>query len=116
MFYLTPQERRVLIWFICVCLVGAIIHLGMMAHAKPLRWARVSSQKIKRTPPDINRANVKQLDRIDGIGPTIAQRIVAYRARHGAFLSLDDLSKVKGISKRSLLKIKAYYAEALHGK
>ncbi|MGE5635631.1 MAG: helix-hairpin-helix domain-containing protein [Nocardioidaceae bacterium] len=45
----------------------------------------------------LSTATVEQLDAIDGIGPTLAQRIIAYRDQHGGFRSLDELKEVDGI-------------------
>ncbi len=112
MFHLTPQERKVLVGFIIICLVGTVIHAALNINARPLRWVRTSSQKIKRSPPDINKDDANRLDQVEGIGPKIAARIVAYRLEHGAFAELDDLRKVKGITVKNLQKIKAFYEEA----
>lgn len=47
---------------------------------------------------NINTADAKTLAKnIKGIGDKKAKAIVAYRARHGRFKSVDDLKKVKGI-------------------
>ena len=35
--------------------------------------------------PSLGSATVEQLDQVDGIGPTLAQRIVEYRTQHGGF-------------------------------
>ena len=43
---------------------------------------------------------VEQLDEIDGIGPTLAQRIVEYRTEHGGFRSLAELREVEGIGEK----------------
>lgn len=45
-------------------------------------------------------ATVEQLDAIDGIGPTLAQRIVEYRQEHGGFSSIDELRQVDGIGEK----------------
>jgi competence protein ComEA len=45
-------------------------------------------------------ATVEQLDQLDGIGPTLAQRIVDYRAQHGGFRSVDELREVEGIGEK----------------
>lgn len=42
-------------------------------------------------------ATVEQLDTIDGIGPTLATRIVEYRDEHGGFRSVEELQEVEGI-------------------
>ena len=43
---------------------------------------------------------MEQLDEIDGIGPTLAQRIVEYRTEHGGFRSLAELREVEGIGEK----------------
>lgn len=48
-------------------------------------------------PIDINTADEETLTLLPGIGPVIAQRIVAYRTEHGMFRSVDELLNVKGI-------------------
>jgi competence protein ComEA len=45
----------------------------------------------------LNSASAEQLDALDGIGPSLAQRIVAYREAHGGFGSIDELDEVSGI-------------------
>jgi competence protein ComEA len=67
--------------------------------------ARVS-KKIPSGPININRATVRQLDALDGIGPVIAARIVEYRKVNGSFLSVDDLQKVSGIGAAKFAQIK----------
>jgi competence protein ComEA len=42
-------------------------------------------------------ATIEELDAIDGIGPTLAKRIVEYRDQHGGFRSVDELRQVDGI-------------------
>ena len=48
----------------------------------------------------INLADTTELQSIKGIGVKLAQRIVHHRETHGAFESLEDLARVKGISMR----------------
>jgi competence protein ComEA len=48
-------------------------------------------------PVQLSIATVEQLDTLPGIGPITAQKIVDYRAAHGAFRSVDDLDEVPGI-------------------
>jgi competence protein ComEA len=45
-------------------------------------------------------ATVEQLDGIDGIGPTLAKRIVEYRDAHGGFRSIEQLREVEGIGEK----------------
>ena len=61
---------------------------------------RISPQRAKAKssgPIALNRASAKELESLDGIGPVLAARIVAYRNQNGPFLTVDDLMKVSGI-------------------
>ena len=41
----------------------------------------------------LSSATAEQLDEVDGIGPTLAERIVEYRDAHGGFRSIDELAR-----------------------
>jgi competence protein ComEA len=45
-------------------------------------------------------ATPEQLDAIDGIGPTLARRIVEYRQQHGGFSSVEQLRQIDGIGEK----------------
>jgi competence protein ComEA len=49
---------------------------------------------------------VEQLDELDGIGPTLAQRIVEYRTEHGGFRSLGELREVEGIGEKRFASLR----------
>lgn len=51
---------------------------------------------------NINRATVTDFDRLPRIGPTLAERIVAYRDENGPFTTLDELGDVPGIGELTL--------------
>jgi len=54
-------------------------------------------------PVDINRADAATIAKeLEGIGPSRAQAIVQYREKNGAFKSIDDLRKIKGIGDKVL--------------
>jgi len=46
---------------------------------------------------NINSSDARELTRLFGIGPVLAQSIVDYTKKHGVFTSKEDLLKVKGI-------------------
>lgn len=63
------------------------------------------------SPPDrgkinINTADAAELDKLPGIGPVLAGRIVEYRAANGAFKDITDLKKVSGISNNKFEKLR----------
>lgn len=55
---------------------------------------------------NINTASLAQLQSLPGIGPTIAQRIIAHREQNGAFTDTIDITKVSGIGPSTYEKIK----------
>jgi competence protein ComEA len=65
-----------------------------------------SKATAPRGPININRANASDLDSLDGIGPVIAKRIIAYRTTNGPFLVLEDLLKVSGIGDAKFAQFK----------
>lgn len=54
-------------------------------------------------PVDINTANAVTLVKsMKGIGPAKAEAIVAYREANGPFRSVHDLTRVKGVGKKTV--------------
>lgn len=47
-------------------------------------------------------ATAHQLEELDGIGPTLAERIVEHRQASGGFSSVEDLREVEGIGEQRL--------------
>jgi competence protein ComEA len=58
----------------------------------------------------LNGASADDLDALDGIGPALAERIVAYRVAHGGFRSIDELDEVSGIGPARLEALRARLA------
>lgn len=56
---------------------------------------------------NLNRMDEEQLQILDGVGPTTAQKIVVYREENGPFETIDDLLNVSGIGPKTLERIKA---------
>ena len=54
---------------------------------------------------DINRATADELQAIPGIGPVIAERIVAYRSENGPFRAVDELMQVAGVGEKTFARI-----------
>lgn len=57
---------------------------------------------------NINHATATQLSALEGIGDTLAQRIIDYREKNGDFRSIRDILKVKGIGETKYSKFKDY--------
>ncbi|MFD8755327.1 helix-hairpin-helix domain-containing protein [Kitasatospora sp. NPDC059577] len=61
---------------------------------------------VPRPAVSLNRATLEQLDTLPGVGPTLAQRILAYRTSHGSFRSVDQLRQVSGIGARTYAELR----------
>ena len=87
-------------------LTGAYVPLDIaIDHENTSATGQESSQDGK---IDINTATLQQLQMLPGIGETLAQRILDYRAEHGDFTSVEQLTEVSGIGPGKLEDIKPY--------
>jgi competence protein ComEA len=57
---------------------------------------------------NLNAAGSAELQRLRGIGPALAQRILDYRAQHGAFRTVEDIQRVRGIGPKTLAKLRPH--------
>jgi comEA protein len=55
---------------------------------------------------NLNAATAEQLSAVRGVGPATAQRIVAWRASHGSFRSIEDLVRVPGIGPKRIAALR----------
>lgn len=55
----------------------------------------------------VNTATAAQLETLPGVGPVLAQRIIAYRESHGRFTSVEQLRDVPGVGERRLADLRA---------
>jgi len=57
---------------------------------------------------NINKVDIETLAKLPGIGPVKAKAIIDYRENIGKFESLNEITKVKGIGKKTMVKIEPY--------
>ena len=74
------------------------IHVDFNFHGSPEELLR--KQNIS-----INDGSEADLQKVSGIGPKMAKKIVDYRQEHGPFKSLEELRQVKGIGPALYKKI-----------
>ena len=68
-------------------------------------------QTAKPAPADapainLNSATAAELEKLPGVGPATAARIVEYRTKNGAFKKVEDLMNVRGIGEKTFLTLK----------
>lgn len=54
---------------------------------------------------NINTAGAAELDKLSGVGPALAERILQYRTEHGPFTRPEDLENVSGIGAKTYEKM-----------
>ncbi len=74
--------------------------------SSPLADAPVVPARAERL--DLNTASADELERLPRIGPALAARILAYRARHGGFRRVEELTAVPGIGDKTLARLHPY--------
>jgi competence protein ComEA len=77
---------------------------GRRASAAPASASTAAAMPASGT-LDLNTATAAQLEALPGIGPALAERIVARRAAHGRFRAPAELDDVPGIGKKALERI-----------
>ncbi len=77
---------------------GEVVTIPSKVPATPVQVPTPSTEGGVTGPVNINTATTADLDTLPGIGPVIAERIVAYRDANGPFQSVDVLVEVDGIS------------------
>ena len=82
-----------------VCMAVYGFAPGLVSAADQVAAAKVAAVNL-------NLASAAELQVLPGVGPALAERIVAYREAQGPFETVDQLSEVKGIGAKSLEKIR----------
>lgn len=57
---------------------------------------------------NINKATSEELQKINGVGPSLAEKIITYRNQNGKFKSIDELKNVSGIGDKKYETVKEY--------
>ena len=59
---------------------------------------RSPTSATKPVPINLNTASASELEKLPGVGPVLAERIISYRNDHGRFRRVAHLMMVRGIS------------------
>lgn len=82
--------------------------LAIHGQPSPAAQAAWDAQLADARAVDVNTAGVAELERLPGIGPALAEQIVAYRREHGRFRRVEELDAVPGLGPATVEKLKPY--------
>lgn len=68
----------------------------------------VNEQLLLNIPLDLNRVTAAHLEKIPGIGPVMAERIIQSRQKNGGFSSVSELNMVEGIGDATVRRLSRY--------
>jgi comEA protein len=123
MIHFTPQESRILIFLVAALLLGSAISLYRRHRPHVASELSVSTSEVVSEPSvsdstieeeaknttgqklNINTATSQELQTLPGIGPQLAERIIAHRQAHGYFLSVHHITEVRGIGEKTFQRI-----------
>lgn len=120
MFQFNRNEQIVLLMLSAALIVGIIVsyidrsdtdaiqEFDVIKNAVPVPPIEDAQPDIKPeeiTIIDLNTATVKDFQKLPGIGPQIAQRIVDYRTQEGPFKNVEELTKVRGIGAKTFERL-----------
>ncbi len=80
-------------------------YVAPVLHAAPKADVKFDAQL---QPVNLNKAGIEELQTLQGIGPSLAGRIIKFREENGRFEKIEDLTKVSGIGPSKFEKIKAH--------
>ncbi len=79
---------------------------GAPAPAAPAPASPGSPDGAQRGPVNLNTATLEELDTLDGVGPTTAQKILDHREANGGFRSVDELDQIPGIGEKRMAALR----------
>ncbi len=93
-------------WLVLALLAAGIVTTTWLwAGRVPVEAAGAAQSPRPLLRIDLNRAGAAELQVLPGIGPALAERIVADRGSNGPFASVEDLSRVPGVGPATVARI-----------
>jgi competence protein ComEA len=96
---------RIAIVLLCLLVSGIAVQARPVMTGPQTQAADTKAAVV--SPLNLNTATVEQLQKLPGVGPKTAARILDYRQKNGAFKKVEELMNVKGVGEKSFLRLKS---------
>lgn len=94
MFTLTRQEEQVLLFLAAITLIGLGINFACKTNVRVEKFIKVDARLTK---IDLNKASLIDLERLPGVTPKLAKKIIDFHQAQGRFSNIEELKEIKGI-------------------
>ena len=99
-------------WIVCwffPSLLRGVAHNDKQTTLSLLEPMTVPEKILLGQPLNINKLSKRDLEFLPGVGPSVAKRIIEYRATHGPFQNIVSLLNVKGIGEKTLERFAPFF-------
>lgn len=89
---------------VCVSVLALVIltrRVGTVKDGEAPATAELPDMRL-----DLNAAALHDLRELPGVGPALAERIIAHRDEHGPFASIDELDAVPGVGEKTIERLR----------
>lgn len=100
----TRHLTMAMLVFACAAGIGVSAAAARPADSAPQDRKVVTAATA---PVDLNAATAADLQKLPGVGPAMAERILEYRQKNGGFKKIEELMNIRGIGEKNFLKLKA---------
>ena len=98
------MRHPMLVFFACAMALGLLSAPASVLAQGDRQPAK--AQSAASAPVNLNTATIEQLQKLPGVGPATAKRIVEYRQKNGSFKKIEELMNIRGIAEKTFLRMK----------
>ena len=106
--FLMKSLGRIILCCLTAVVGSACVKLPRRAVARGAQQTHAPQTQQDGPLISINEASREELERLPGVGPALAARIVEHRERYGRFRRPEHLLMVRGISERLFRRLRPY--------
>jgi competence ComEA-like helix-hairpin-helix protein len=99
---------RIILCCLAAAALPSCVKLPRRTASRGSQQTHAQQTRQEAPPVNINEASREELERLPGVGPALAARIVEHRERFGRFRRAEHLLLVRGVSERRFLQLRPY--------